>query len=110
MRRTTILLALSWTLIAARFARAGDGASPADLPLFGFEPPDVDRLVTAIKAKTKDGADKDGRQTLTVGRDYVMQPWTLYKGQASRGEWAMGLAKVSDPAKPSAFATPVNVP
>ena len=89
------------------FAQA---APPADEKLLaGFEEDEIKRMIEAVKVERKDGKDKEGRAVVTISRAYYMNPWTLLKGNASQGEYAMALAGVREPEKVG-FGAKVQVP
>lgn len=75
--------------------------------LFGFEEPEVAKMAETLKLQRKEEPNRDGKVGVSIWRDFLMRPWTLYEGEASEGDWAMGMGLLRDPADAS-FATRVR--
>jgi hypothetical protein len=76
-------------------------ADPADEKLLlGFEEDDMARLDKAIKVTRKEGKTKDGKPFVALespGGFGALGQWTLFKGNASQGDYAMGISLMANP-------------
>src|SRR5262245_20552378 len=112
---TIVVLAALGTIFSAAFTAGA--ADPADEKLLlGFEEEDMARLDKAIKVTRKEGKTKDGKPFVALespGGFTSLGQWTLFKGNASQGDYAMGIAPMANPdylhyAPPGKFPLPAE--
>src|SRR6185436_13264867 len=85
-------------------------STPTDEKLLaGFEEDEVRRMMDAVKVERKEGKDKEGRAIVTLSRAFYMREWTLLKGNASQGDYALALSGVQEPEK-IGFSSKVQIP
>src|SRR5262245_41883663 len=95
MRSITIgaLLALLCALVSSPRA-----AEPADeLPLLGFEESEMEKLAKLLKLVRKDVKPKEGPAhaawEIGGGTGSIIGQWKVFKGKASQGDYALGIAQ-----------------
>jgi hypothetical protein len=73
-------------------------AEPADERLLlGFEDTEFEKLAKVIKLTKKEGKTKDGKPFVSWQSPAELQflgQWNLFKGNASQGDYAMGISRV----------------
>lgn len=75
--------------------RAAEG--PEEKLLLGFEEEDFARLSKVMKITRKEGKSKDGKPFVAwenPGAIQALGQWVMYKGNASQGDYAMGISLV----------------
>src|SRR5262245_60714322 len=91
------LLALLW-VVSAAWSPAADAAD--EKLLLGFEEEEIARLDKAIKVTRKEGKTKDGKPFVALespGGFAALGQWALFKGNASQGDYAMGVSLMVHP-------------
>jgi hypothetical protein len=101
-RRGCLLLVIG-TLLCSRVAAVEPGPDEAarvpassrqdERLLLGFEPGEIDAFPAALKRSVADTTDVEGRPCVELQMPYGRQirKWRLYKGNASQGEFSVGL-------------------
>ncbi len=88
---------MSWILALALPAAGGLAQDGQERLLLGFEEEEHARLSRSIKLGRKEKTTKDGRAYVAwehPGGIQALGEWRVYKGRASQGEHAMGIANV----------------
>jgi hypothetical protein len=80
----------------------GAGQPPAERLLLGFEPAEIEKSLSELKAKTAETQDVSGQPCIRVemkgGR--ITRRWQLYPGNATQGKYALGLGLTRLPDRP----------
>src|SRR5262245_61784504 len=93
-----IFSALGLTLAASVPTSAADVSD--EKLLLGFEESEFEKLSKVIKLTKKEGKTKDGKSFVAWDTPGGFQPlgqWPMFKGNASQGDYAMGIAPMVYP-------------